>query len=95
MNPAEFCSVLYEWVNEYSNAPAPVTIIDVGLEYTRGYAMHFIQKLLHELIMTHDDQHQVIVNWHFSANSIAVKAGEYLSRKLNHSFNFVEVEEIR
>jgi hypothetical protein len=27
-------------------------------------------------------------------NSISVKAGEYLSRKLSFPFNFVEVEEI-
>ena len=94
VDPAGFYLPLHEWVNKYSNSPAPVTIVDIGLKYTRGYAMNYIQKLLQELILLNNEQHQVIINWHFSANSIDVKAGEYLSRKLDHPFNFVEVEEI-
>ena len=92
VDPAGFCIPLYEWANKYSNSPAPFTIVDIGLKYTRGYAMSYIQKLLQELIMLHNEKHQVIINWHFSANSIDVKAGEYLSRKLDHPFNFVKVE---
>lgn len=93
-DPDEFYKPLYEWVKKYSLTPAPITVVDIGLTYTRGYAMHYIKKLLQELIMLHNEQHQVIINWHFSANSIDVKAGEYLSRKLDHPFNFVEVQEI-
>ena len=95
VDPAGFCIPLHEWVMKYTNSPAPVTIVDIGLKYTRGYAMHHVQKLLQKLIISDDDQHQVIVNWHFSTNSIDVKAGEYLSRKLDHPFNFVEIEEVR
>ena len=94
VDPAGFCIPLYEWVNKYSNSPAPVTIVDIGLTYTRGYAMKYLEKLLHELILLNDEQHQVIINWHFSPDIIDVKAGEYLSRKLNHSFNFVDIDEI-
>ena len=85
---------LIEWVKKYSNSPAPETIVDLGLTYIRGYAMSYIQKLLQELISLNNEEHQVIINWHFSANSIDVEAGEYLSKKLYHLFNFVEVEEI-
>ena len=92
VDPAEFYIPIYEWVNKYSLSPAPETVIDIFLTYTRGYAMKYMQKLLQELIMLHNEQHQVIINWHFSANSIDVKAGEYLSRKLDHPFNFVKVE---
>lgn len=95
VDPAEFYIPLYEWVNKYSIAPAPVTVVDIGLKYTRGYAMNYIQKLLQNLILLNSEQHKVIINWHFSANSIDVKAGEHLSKKLEHPFNFVEVEEIR
>jgi hypothetical protein len=95
VNPAEFGLPLLEWVKKYSTNPAPVTIVDLGLTYTRGYAMNYIEKLLHELIVLNDDHHQVIINWYFSPNSIDLKAGVYLSRKLDHSFNYVEVEEIR
>lgn len=94
IDPVAFYLPLLKWVSKYSIAPAQVTVIDVFLTYTRGYAMNYIQKLLQELILLNDEQHQVIINWHFSANSIEVKAGEYLSRKLDHPFNFVEVEEI-
>ena len=94
-NPTEFCLPLQAWVKKYSIAPARETVIEIGVLYSRGYAMNYIKKLLQELIMLHNEQHQVIINWHFSANSIDVKAGEYLSRKLDHPFNFVKVEEIR
>jgi hypothetical protein len=92
VDPAGFCMQLYEWVNKYSNSPATVTIVDIGIKYTRGYAMSYIQKLLQELILLNSARHQVTINWHFATNSIVVKAGEYLSRKLNYPFNFVEVE---
>jgi hypothetical protein len=92
VDPLEFYLPLLEWVKEYSNAPAPETIVDIYLIYTRGYAMHYIQKLLQELIAFHDDQHQIIINWHFSPDSLDVKAGKHLSRMLKHCFNFVKVE---
>lgn len=94
IDPAEFYIPLHEWVNKYSNSPAPVTVVDIGLKYTRGYAMHYIQKLLQELIMLNNEEHQVIINWHYVLKGLDVKAGEYLSKKFNHLFNFVEVEEI-
>lgn len=92
VDPVGFYSPLYEWVIKYSNSPAPETVINIGIRYTRGYAMNYMEKLLHELIMLHNEQHQVLINWHFSTDSIDMKAGEYLSRKLNYPFNFVEVE---
>ncbi len=94
VDPAGFCIPLYEWVKKYSLAPAPETIVDIGLKYTRGYAMSYIQELLQELILIKNEQHNVIIKWHFCSNSIDVKAGEYLSKKLDHHFNFMEVEEI-
>jgi hypothetical protein len=94
VDPAGFYLPLHEWVKTYSISQAPETVIDFFLTYTRGYAMSYIEKLLQELIMLQNEEHQVIINWHFSVNSIDVKAGEYLSRKLEHPFNFVEVEEI-
>jgi hypothetical protein len=92
VDPAGFYIQLNEWVKKYSLSPAPETVINIGIRYTRGYAMNYMEKLLQKLIMLHNEQHQVIINWHFSTDSIDVKAGEYLSRKLNYPFNFVEVE---
>ncbi len=91
-NPAEFYLPLHDWIEEYSANPTAETVVDLGVRYTRGYWMPYIEKLLQELIMLHNEQHQVIINWHFSTDSIDVKAGEYLSGKLNYPFNFVEAE---
>jgi hypothetical protein len=95
VDPAEYCLVLHEWVKKYSTNPAPETVIDLGLTYTRGYAMNYLEKLLQELIGLNDDQHQVIINWYYAPNSISVRAGSHLSKKMIFLFNFVEVEEIR
>jgi hypothetical protein len=94
IDPDAFYLPLLKWVSKYSIAPARVTVVDIGLKYTRGYAMNYIEKLLQEVILLNSDQHHVIIIWYFSANSIDVKAGMYLSRKLSFPFNFVEVEEI-
>jgi len=94
IDPVAFYLPLLKWVRKYSIAPAPVTTVDIFLFYCRGYAMNYIHKLLQELISIKNEQHNVIINWHFSTNSIDVKAGEYLSRKLDHPFNFDKVEEI-
>ena len=95
IDPAGFYLPLHEWVNKYSNSPASVTIVDIGLKYTRGYAMNYLKKLLQKIILIKTEQHHVTINWYFSEESIDKKAGEYLSRKLDYPFNFVEVEEIR
>lgn len=94
VDPAEFYIPIYEWVKKYSLAPAPETIIDIFLKYTRGYAMNYIHKLLQELILLNNEQVKVIINWHYITNGMDVKAGRFLSKKLNYPFNFVEVEEI-
>jgi hypothetical protein len=94
-NPAEFYLPLHEWIEKYSANPAPETVVDFGIKYTGGYWMPYIQKLLQELILLNTEQHKVVINWHFAPNTISVKAGEHLSKKMNYSFNFVKVEEIR
>lgn len=93
-NPAEFYLPLHEWIEKYSANPAPETVVEIGILYTRGFAMSYIQKLLQELILLNKEQHLVIINWNYCMNSIDVKAGKYLSRKLNFPFNFVEVDGI-
>jgi hypothetical protein len=93
-NPLEFYLVLHEWVKEYSIAPEPVTIVDLGIVYIRGHVMPYLQKLLEELILLNSEQHLVIINWYYCMNTIDIKAGKFLSRKLNYAFNFVEFEGI-
>lgn len=92
--PAAFYLPLHEWIKKYSIALASETVVHIGIKYTGGYWMPYIEKLLQELILLNNEQHQVIINWYFSTNSIDMKAGEFLSRKLDHPFNFVEVEGI-
>lgn len=93
-NPAEFYLPLNDWVKKYSTNPAPETVIEVGIIYTRQNPMNYLQKLLQELILLKSGQHQVIINWYYCMNTIDVKAGEYLSRKLNYPFNFIDYEGI-
>lgn len=95
VDPVGFYIPLHEWVKTYSISPAPDTVIDIFLTYTRGYAMNCIKKLLQELILLKNEQVEVIINWHYITNGLNVKAGEYLSKKLEHSFNYIEVEVMR
>jgi hypothetical protein len=72
----------------------PETILHLGLTYTHGYSMNYIQKLPQEMILLNNEQHQVFINWYHAPNSSDVKAGEYLSKKVNYFFNFIDVKEI-
>jgi hypothetical protein len=94
-DPYEFYSVLHDWIKIYSIAPAVETVVEIGIAYVRGFAMDYVEALLQEVILLNDDQHKVIINWYFSANSISIKAGKYLSWKLEHPFVFLEVEDIQ
>ena len=94
VDPAEFYSPLHEWIEKYSTNPAPETVVEIGIVYTRGNAMLYIQRLLQELILLNSEKHHVIINWYYCMNSIDVKAGKYLSGKLNYPFNFVDFEGI-
>ena len=93
-NPAEFYLQLHNWIEEYSANPALETIVEIGIKDTGGFWMTYIQKLLQELILLNTEQHEVVINWYFAPNTISVKAGEHLSKKINYPFNFVDVEEI-
>lgn len=92
--PYEFYSALYDWLKSYSKSPAPLTVVEIGIIHTRGFFMEYIESILQDLIYLNDDQHKVTINWYYSVNSISVKAGEHLSRVLEHPFNYVEVEEL-
>jgi hypothetical protein len=94
VDPDGFYLSLHAWVKTYSIYPAPETVVDIYLRYTRGYAMIYIQKLLQELMLIKNEKHNVKINWHYIKKGLDVKAGEYLSKKISYPFNFVEVEEI-
>jgi hypothetical protein len=93
-NPAEFYLPLNEWVEKYSTNLASETIVEIGIIYTRGSGMNYIEKLLQELIVLNDDHHLVRINWYYGMNTIDSKAGKFLSRKLNYPFNFIDFEGI-
>ena len=48
-DPYEFYSVLHDWIKIYSKSPAPETIVKLGLSYTRGFSMEYIEALLQEV----------------------------------------------
>lgn len=61
IDPAGFYLPLREWVEKYSISPASETVIDIGLMYTRGYAMQYLMKLLQRLILIKNQQHNLII----------------------------------
>ena len=91
----EFYSLLHDWIKIYSKSPALLTVVEIGIIHTRGFFMEYIESILQDLIYLNDDQHKVQINWLYSSNSISVKAGEFLSRRLEHPFNIIEVEDLR
>ncbi len=93
-DPISFYVPLHNWIRMYSMNPAPETTVHIAIHHTNGYWMPYIEKLLKAMILLQDDQHQVTINWYYSPYSIKQKAGQYLSKKYNHMFNFVEVEGI-
>lgn len=85
----EFSASVDEWIGQYIQEPAHVTIVDFHFEYlsTGNIKMyvHFLEKLMKAAV----HGHKLVVNWFYEEDDIDIfEKGENLSLALGIQLNY-------
>lgn len=94
-NPTEFYSPICAWLEEYSNAPHDLTIVDIKLEYFNTVSSKCILDLLKVFEGINGNGSLVKVNWYYEEEDEEMEeAGEDFHAIVKLPFNMVKVKGI-
>lgn len=89
-DPDEFYQPVVTWVEEYCNNPAPITTVDVELEYVNSGSAIFILSIIKHLTTTLEPDYELIINWYYEdGDDDILERGEYYSSLLHKDFVFI------
>jgi hypothetical protein len=85
----------FKWVEEYSQNPAPKTIVNLRMEYFNTSSAKIVLDLLKKIDNTLSQKgHPVEINWYFEADDPDLKEhGVIIKNILQSPVNLIEVEE--
>jgi len=91
-NVADFFAPVEVWIKAYVESPAPVTCVDIILEYFNSASakvfIHLLEKIKH---VTLKDK-KFIFNWYYeNGDEDILERGEYFSSILDVPFNFIKI----
>jgi hypothetical protein len=91
-NVADFFAPVELWVSAYVEAPAPVTCVDIILEYFNSASakvfIHLMEKIKHVSLK----DKKFIFNWYYEdGDEDILERGEYFSSILDVPFNFIKI----
>jgi len=91
-NVADFFAPVEFWINAYVETPAPVTCVDMNLEYFNSASakvfIHLMERIKH---VTLKDK-KFIFNWYYEdGDEDILERGEYFSSILDVPFNFIKI----
>lgn len=90
-NIVRFYELVYKWVEEYVESPAPVTCVDMSLEYLNSASAKAIYNILEKIISVSLKNKKFIFNWYYEeGDDDILERGEYFSSLLNVPFNFIK-----
>ena len=91
-NVAEFFAPVDEWINEYIEAPAEVTCVDMNLEYFNSASAKVFIHLLEQIKHVTLKNRKFIFNWYYEDGDEDIyERGEYFSSVLDVSFNYIKL----
>lgn len=80
------------WIDEYLEAPAEVTSVEITLEYFNSASAKQIIMILQKLLLLTLRHKKLNVNWFYEeGDEDILEKGEYFSSILNLKFNFIEL----
>lgn len=87
-----FYENIINWLNTYAEGAAPVTTINIALEYLNSGTSKYILKVLKILKdLMKDGNHEVVVNWYFEeGDDDIVERGEYYASILDLKINYIK-----
>jgi hypothetical protein len=91
-NAADFYIPVSEWITEYINIPADVTIIDLSLEYFNSASAKIFVSLLQKITYVTLKHKKFVINWYYEeGDDDILERGEYFASILNVRMNFVRI----
>lgn len=90
---ALFYDDILVWVLDYCDAPAPLTEVDVQMEYLNSGTSKYMLKILKVIKDIHINGNELKINWVYEEGDDDIRErGEYYATILDLRINFIEIE---
>ena len=97
----EDAEIFYEpvtsWLEEYYNNPAPVTLIEIKLEYVNSGSSKYLLEIFRIVGRNYRNGHECLVTWHYEEEDEAIQdLGEHykVTVKIPFEFRIIKEEDI-
>lgn len=91
-NVTDFFGPTEDWVTEYIEVPAEVTVVHMTLEYFNSASAKVFIHLLQKITYVSLKHKKFIFNWYYEdGDEDILERGEYFSSVLDVPFNFVKL----
>jgi len=91
-NVSEFFKPVSAWVDEYIQAPADLTCVDVRLEYFNSASAKIFIQIMQKITYVKLKNKKVVFNWYYEdGDEDILERGEYFSSILDVQFNFIKL----
>ncbi len=92
-NVTDFFNPVEDWVTSYILSPAPVTSVDLNLEYFNSASAKVFIHLLQKITYVTLKHKKFIINWYYEEGDEDIfERGEYFSSVLDVPFNFIKIK---
>ncbi|MBE0674188.1 MAG: DUF1987 domain-containing protein [Bacteroidales bacterium] len=92
-NAAEFYEPVLEWIDDYVKIPAPLTCVDINLEYFNSATAKFLISLIQNVSAVTFRNTKIKVNWYYEdGDEDILERGEYIESVLELDFNFIKLK---
>lgn len=89
-----FYAPVISWLEEYYNNPAPVTSIDIKLEYVNSGSSKYLLEIFRIVGRNYRNGHECLVNWHYEEEDEAIQdLGEHYKVTIKIPFEFKIIKE--
>ena len=93
-NEEDFFKPIEEWIDEYFNSPADITIVEICLEYINSagtkYLLYIIRKITH--IHLKKNKKKFVINWYYrDEDEDMLEKGRFFSSSLDLPFHFIKI----
>ncbi|MBG0858246.1 MAG: DUF1987 domain-containing protein [Bacteroidales bacterium] len=90
-NVADFFAPVAKWIDKYVESPAPVTCVDINLEYFNSASAKVFIHLMEVIKHVSLKDKKFIFNWYYEdGDEDILERGEYFSSILDVPFNFIK-----
>jgi hypothetical protein len=91
-NSIEFYKPIVDWLEEYSNSPAPKTLVNVQLEYFNTSSSKCILDVFKKLEVLKKNNNDVVINWYYEEDDEdMLEAGEDYESIIKVPFKMIQI----